>query len=108
MCLPCAVHVFPPRWQTAIYQRVATCPGFFRSFRRVANPTNHERITRRISPDSENLNDIDWTAVANADVWKIFAHSWVTRTTFLQALLVAGENQSPRLAGSRRISFTAD
>jgi len=29
-----------------------------------ANPTNHERITRRISPASENLNDIDWTAVA--------------------------------------------
>jgi hypothetical protein len=37
---------------------------------------HHERITHRISPASENLNDIEGAAVANADMSKVLAHSW--------------------------------
>jgi len=38
---------------------------------------HHERITRRTSPASQNLNDIEGAANANAKVLEVFARSWV-------------------------------
>jgi len=36
---------------------------------------HHERITRRTSPASQNLNDIEGAANANAKVLEVFARS---------------------------------